>query len=118
MGTNLGTKTLTYVGSICVDSGQVIIGDPCYIKSNFDTDYDDPNPPELSYGSASQMTLSEKGMGTIGLVGDSGYGLAFASQTAYGDGVYAVYKVENGSEFVGLYLEFEPDGSLFDGEEI
>jgi hypothetical protein len=117
MATELSTKTLTYVGSICVDSGQVIIGDPCYIKSNFDTDYDDPNPPELSYGSASQMTLSEKGMGTIGLVGDSGYGLAFASQTAYGDGVYAVYKVENGSEFVGLYLEFEPDGSLFDGED-
>lgn len=111
MATELSNKTLTYVGSICVDSGQVLIGDPCYIKSNFDTDYDDPNPPELSYGSASQMTLSNE-MGTIGLVGESGYGLAFASMTAYGDGVYSVYKVENGSHFVGLYLEFVTDGEI------
>lgn len=72
------------VGTICVDSGQVMLIDPCYIKEGFDNSPSDK--PGLNYAGACKTTLTKEGFGEFG--GDS---MAFATRTAYGDGVYPVY---------------------------
>lgn len=81
---------LKYIGSFGVDSGQAMIGDPCYIK-DFEN-WDDVVPFEdhvkhkgrYSYLGACEATLTE-GYGELGL----GSGVVFS--TGYGDGVYPVY---------------------------
>ena len=80
------------VGTFCVDSGQAIIGDPCYLQDwkeerenggKFSADLRAPYP--YTYNGASSATCSEKGFGELG------NGLAVAIQTGYGDGRYPVY---------------------------
>lgn len=80
-----------YIGSIGVDSGQMMLCDPCYVKSfvnteNLDlTDKGQLYKGEFSYGGACEVTLSDKSAGTIG------NGLGAVCSTGYGDGEYAVY---------------------------
>ena len=90
------------IGTFGVDSGQVLITDPCYIKEfvgDDKEDFDDKKIKEIqksgkfpySYNGACAMTLSvdkegrQKG-GTIGLGCDG-----VVSNTGYGDGEYPVY---------------------------
>ena len=89
------------VGHISVDSGQVLIVDPCYLddwNNDFDEDKidegrDDPEARELNYSGACAATLSDNHCGSVG-------NLAFGSETGYGDGVYPVY------------AETDPDGRI------
>lgn len=76
------------VGYIGVDSGQVMLIDPCYIKSDFDGDMHDK--PGLNYAGACRVTLSDEGCGNFGGPGQPEE-MAFATRTAYGDGLYPVY---------------------------
>lgn len=89
------------IGTFFVDSGQVIIGDPCYIASmkwrdeqaegeKFSAEL--PAPYPYTYNGASSATCSKKGGGELG------NGLAVALQSGYGDGRYNVYVERDGSE--------------------
>ncbi len=81
---------MTYIGSFAVDSGQAMVGDPCYLEDwkpwnseehNFE---DHPqHKGEYGYLGACNATL-EKGYGELGNLG-----VVFS--TGYGDGLYPVY---------------------------
>lgn len=90
-----------YVGEVWVDSGQVMIVDPCYLKSWEDTDAFPDEKPEgtFNYSGACEVTLSEERMGQI----DHG---AVVSSTAYGDGVYPVYANIEDDVIKSLTIEF------------
>lgn len=81
------------IGYVGVDSGQLMIGDPCYIGKDFDTDDFDPSDPNdsgkypMTYNGACGATLSDRGFGELG----NATAVAFSS--GLGDGVYPVYAV-------------------------
>jgi hypothetical protein len=84
-------NNLTLIGEFSVDSGQAIIGDPCYLEdwkpwnSEIDNFDDHVNKVgEYGYLGACNATL-KKGFGQLG--GQS----AVAFSTGYGDGLYPVY---------------------------
>ena len=82
----------TFIGRIGVDSGQMMLVDPCYVRDWVDT----PNlslnnngshyDGEFSYGGACAATLSDKQAGILGE-----FGSAAVCATGFGDGAYAVY---------------------------
>lgn len=87
----ISVNNLTLIGEFSVDSGQAIIGDPCYLDDwklwNSDEDnFEDHVNSVGQYGylGACNATLG-KGFGQLG--GAS----AVAFSTGYGDGLYPVY---------------------------
>jgi hypothetical protein len=102
------------IGHFGVDSGQVMIVDPCYLDK-----WEDTGPGELeftpgknldfSYNGACNASLSDKGFGELHHGAISQY--AVVSTTGIGDGVYPVYaEVENiggwGERVVRLVIDF------------
>jgi hypothetical protein len=83
------TEELIYIGSFSVDSGQAMVGDPCYLD-NWDTnngDEFDTYPKyagEYSYLGACEATLKNN-------YGELGSSKAVVFATGYGDGIYPVY---------------------------
>jgi hypothetical protein len=84
-------NNLTLIGEFSVDSGQAIIGDPCYLEdwkpwnSEEDNFEDHTNRVgEYGYLGACNATLG-KGFGQLGGA------TAVAFSTGYGDGLYPVY---------------------------
>lgn len=73
----------TFVGNIPVDSGQIAIIDPCYIKGDFANEYDE-KPYGVNYSGACKASLSDEGFGIFGKLG-------FCTRTAFGDGLYPVF---------------------------
>ncbi len=104
---------LEYAGSISVDSGQAIVGDPCYLS-----DYD-PNTKEewnlegkegqYSYQGISATTIASN----FGSIGD---GLAVAFSTGYGDGSYPVYVKTNSDGRVSMVV-IDFDNNLDEEQE-
>lgn len=89
--------TWVKVGTVGVDSGQIMIGDPCYIGNNFD-DLDSEakeNRRLLRYSSAAKASMSAKQCGMFG----QSEGGAFAASTGYGDGEYEVF-----AKYIGLCI--------------
>ena len=81
---------MTLIGQFAVDSGQAMVGDPCYLdewkpwNSEEDNFEDHVNKVgEYSYLGACNATLG-KGFGQLG-------NQAVAFSTGYGDGLYPVY---------------------------
>ena len=81
---------MTLIGQFAVDSGQAIVGDPCYLedwkpwnsdKEKFENHVNKVG--EYSYLGACNATLG-KGFGQLG-------NQAVAFSTGYGDGLYPVY---------------------------
>ena len=98
------TDNLTLIGQFSVDSGQAIVGDPCYLDEwkNWDRDkelFDDHNNKVGEYGylGACNATI-KKGFGQLG--GQS----AVAFSTGYGDGTYPVYADITEDGRVGLVV--------------
>lgn len=93
-------KLLGYVG---VDSGQLMICDPCYIGSEWDEKEDfEPNKDikerekmigNFSYGGCAETTLSKNNYQLNFKKGHTGAGVVFCS--GYGDGHYPVYGTFN-----------------------
>ena len=86
----MSTENLTLIGGFAVDSGQAIVGDPCYLEdwkpwnSEIDNFEDHVNKVgEYGYLGACNATLG-KGFGQLG-------NQAVAFSTGYGDGYYPVY---------------------------
>lgn len=82
------TKDLTYAGSVCVDSGQIMIGDPCYLNDWDPNTNDEWNVEgkqgEYSYFGACATTLNAN-------VGELGTMTSVVMSSGYGDGVYPVF---------------------------
>lgn len=72
-----------YIGNIAVDSGQIIIVDPCYVL-----DGKTPKENAILYLKTSTMTV-EKKYGEITFSGKAGNGVV--STTFDGDGLYPVF---------------------------
>lgn len=82
------------IGDIGVDSGQIMICDPCYV-SQFDSkdgdfdfgasDRDKPLNTAFSYAGACETTLAKSQAGVIG------NGLGAVTSSGFGDGRYPVY---------------------------
>lgn len=96
---------LLYAGSFGVDSGQAMVGDPCYLKDwdNNDNDSWDPQSRygDYSYQGACGVTLKDN-------YGELGVANAVVFSTGYGDGVYPVYvKLNNDGRVSMVIIDFE-----------
>lgn len=96
---------LIYAGSIAVDSGQAIVGDPCYLSEydlNTGESWDlDGKEGQYSYQGISATTYTSN-------YGDVGNGKAVAFSTGYGDGFYPVYvKLNNDNRVSMVIIDFE-----------
>jgi len=121
------------IGSIGVDSGQVMVVDPCYLdkwKANefsFEHGSDAPRHTEptgtFDYDGACHATCSEAGHGVLDLRPELGnraqgtIGMAIASETQYGDGCYPVYAIYEGRNTRPSRLVIEFDESDEENDE-
>ena len=98
---------LVLAGHFAVDSGQAIVGDPCYLD-NWDTNKNDEWELEgkignYSYQGASATTLANN-------FGQLGFADAVVFSTGYGDGLYPVYVQMNEDGRVSkVVIDFEGD---------
>jgi len=97
------------IGHCPVDSGQILLIDPCYLDKWKDNDFD-PNDfsSDLSYNSACHETTKNKHLGgTIG--GHDGQGQGVAISSGCGDGyypVYATYEEACGKRIKSITIKF------------
>lgn len=101
-------KKWTYAGSFGVDSGQAMVGDPCYLSEWNPNENDEFLPDsyagEYGYLGACHATLSEDQFGVLGFSS----GVVFA--TGYGDGIYPVYVLKNSDGRISkVLIDFEGD---------
>lgn len=90
-------KVIGYCG---VDSGQILLIDPCYVWGD---DFNvDGEPTGGNYDAACRITLSDAGAGEV----DGGV----VSGTAWGDGSYPVTATYSGNRIVSLTIDFDPQG--------
>ena len=84
---NTKTNPRTLVGHCGVDSGQIMLVDPCYVHDFKDGEEFKPGeyPYDFSYNGACGATLSEKQMGELG------NSTACVVTSGWGDGLYPVY---------------------------
>tara|TARA_R110000868_G_scaffold313010_1_gene574062 strand:+ start:230 stop:565 length:336 start_codon:yes stop_codon:yes gene_type:complete len=105
--TQIVLTDLIHAGSFGVDSGQAMVGDPCYLD-NWDTNKNDEwnlegKENEYSYHGASATTLANS-------YGELGIGTAVVFNTGYGDGYYPVYVQLNQDGRVSkVVIDFEGD---------
>ena len=98
------------IGGFVVDSGQAIIGDPCYLDNwktwNSNTDKFETHPEhkgEYGYLGACNATL-------LTGYGDLGNGKAIVFNTGYGDGYYPVYaEIDENDQVVSITVNFVSD---------
>lgn len=107
---------LQLIGQFSVDSGQAMVGDPCYLdewkpwNSEEDNFEDHVNKKgEYGYLGACEATLG-KGFGQLGGAN------AVAFSTGYGDGLYPVYAQINDDERVALIV-IDFTGEYFEEQE-
>ena len=99
------TKTL--IGSFAVDSGQAMIGDPCYLDEwkpwdSATTKFEEHENKVGEYGylGACNATIN-KGYGEL----NAGQSVVF--NTGYGDGVYPVYaELDEDGRIVKITIDF------------
>ena len=102
--------TLILAGHIGIDSGQAMVGDPCYLD-NWDTNKNDEfnidgKEGQYSYHGACATTLKNS-------YGELNAGSAVVFNTGYGDGLYPVYIELNSDGRVSkVLIDFENDVDL------
>ena len=96
---------LKLAGYFTVDSGQAMVGDPCYLD-DWDTNKNEEwnlegKAGDYSYHGASATTIANA-------YGELGHAKAVVFNTGYGDGMYPVYAELNGDNRVSkIILDFE-----------
>jgi hypothetical protein len=103
--TQITLSKLIHAGSFTVDSGQAMVGDPCYLDSWQTNENDEWNiegkAGEYSYHGACATTLSES-------FGELNEGSAVVFNTGYGDGIYPVYvELNNDGRVSKVLIDFE-----------
>ena len=110
--TQTRTDGLVLAGYFSVDSGQAMVGDPCYLD-NWDTNKNDEwnlegKEGQYSYQGASATTVANN-FGSLGFN-------AVVFSTGYGDGLYPVYVKLNDDGCVSMVvIDFE--GNLDEEQE-
>ena len=90
-------------GKVGVDSGQIMVGDPCYIGADFAGEHD--AKPAMNYAGACAASLSPKQCGNFG-----GGSMAFCTSSGYGDGEYPVYvKYNSDGRVAAIMIRFCED---------
>ena len=101
---------LKLAGYFTVDSGQAMVGDPCYLD-DWDTNKNEEwnlegKAGDYSYHGASATTIANA-------YGELGHAKAVVFNTGYGDGMYPVYVELNGDNRVSkIILDFEGNVNL------
>ncbi len=101
---------VTYIGEVAVDSGQLMVTDPCYIDDEWkreqfvrERETTEEALYNYSYDGACNATLNGEGHGQLAFqMGHAGAGVAF--QTAWGDGIYGVYAEKHDGHIVRVYV--------------
>lgn len=113
MSVTVDVSAMKRIGHVGVDSGQIMIVDPCYLDkwdSNEGQAWDlELNSGEFSYQGVSGITI-EKTFGEVGL------GSAVVSSSGYGDGFYPVY-AEVDEDGTVMYMIIDFLGIFSDNEE-
>jgi hypothetical protein len=96
---------LELAGYFSVDSGQAMVGDPCYLDTWNNNTNDEWNLEgkvgEYSYQGASATTLANN-------YGEIGIGTAVVFNTGYGDGYYPVYvQINDDGRVSKVVIDFE-----------
>ena len=104
---NYTINDLELVGSFAVDSGQAMVGDPCYLDGWQTNEGEEWNLEgkigDYSYHGASATTIAND-------AGELGIGKAIVFNTGYGDGYYPVYvKYNEDGRIVKVVIDFEGD---------
>lgn len=88
-------------GHITVDSGQLLVCDPCYIESDWKSEeFDEENKSDsFSYNGCCHATLSKKQHGQLKFDKDH-YGVGVAFSSGYGDGTYPVFVRKNADRVI------------------
>jgi hypothetical protein len=111
------SQEVELVGHVSVDSGQVIISDPCYIMegdlefapdgSVTATVHDPKDGKVAGYAHPCEVTCSDARVGEFPV---KGFATAVASSSGYGDGNYPVYAKKNDEgRVVELTIYFDED---------
>ena len=99
---------LVQIGAFAVDSGQAMVGDPCYLDQ-WDTNAGEKWNLEGRVGQYSYQGASATMEN--GLDGTLGGGLSVAFPTGYGDGVYPVYaKFNEDGRISKIVIDFFNEG--------
>lgn len=104
----LDTKDMERIGYCGVDSGQLMVCDPCYInsewaKSEFGEKVEDGH---FSYAGACKGTIGGEPVQLKYKLGHDGVGVAFPS--GYGDGYYPVYaKRDSDGRIVAVVIKMD-----------
>lgn len=97
-----------FLGFVGVDSGQLMITDPCYVKDFVNDEYKEEGiEGEYSYSGACKTTMNEDRGGPLRFkLGHEGAGVAFSSG---GDGTYPVNAIygDNG-QIIKVEIILEP----------
>ena len=101
------TNEMTLIGHFAVDSGQAMVGDPCYLNEweLWDDKTEDFNnyvnhKGNYSYLGSANATI-DKGYGELGL------GKSVVFSTGYGDGYYPVYaEMNEDGRIARIVIEF------------
>jgi hypothetical protein len=100
-------NNLIQAGYFSVDSGQAMVGDPCYLDQ-WQTDEGlewnlEGKVGKYSYQGASATTIENS-------YGELGIGSAVVFNTGYGDGYYPVYvQMNDDGRIVKVVIDFEGD---------
>jgi hypothetical protein len=111
------TDKLTLIGQFAVDSGQAMIGDPCYLdewkpwerESGIPFEEHKNRAGEYSYLGSCEATI-EKGFGELGVAS------SVVFSTGYGDGLYPVYAHINEDGRIGMVV-VDFTGDYLDNDE-
>lgn len=100
----------TLIGHFGVDSGQAMVGDPCYLEDWKPND-NDPWAPEQHAGEYGYQGACNATIGSLhGVIGEvrEGEGKAVCFRTGYGDGAYPVYAeyCDDGKRVAKITIEF------------
>jgi len=101
--------TTKVVGHVGVDSGQIMIVDPCYV---LDDDFEPGGKATGGkYDAVCRMTLGKKGYGEVAD--------GFATGTLYGDGTYPIIaELNSAGRIVRLTIDFDDQGWDEEDEEV
>jgi hypothetical protein len=105
MKTNVKIDNLIEAGWFSVDSGQAMVGDPCYLdgwKTNEGEEWNlEGKIGDYSYHGASATTIDNS-------YGELGIGNAVVFNTGYGDGYYPVYvQMNDDGRISKVVIDFE-----------
>jgi hypothetical protein len=113
------TNITRRIGNVFVDSGQMMLGDPCYLEGWQGHDFASDRPGEYSYAGACTASLSDDSAGIIGTDHRGPReGMAAVFSTGYGDGSYPVDVTYNADgRVVAVTILFDEDTEDADDEE-